>query len=342
VDELERIRRRVEAGDELSSDEMRRLERAAQEGEPVLRLAVAHALSNSGDDRAALALLEILSRERPRDLSVRLGRARALVGLERWNEAEAELKLALAIQPEDPEALKSLALLALRRGEPRRADVLVSDALRIDPFDAESRLVREELRATDFAATAPRTLALSFPASREALLARLRPVLRPAAFANRAGDVVRVDRSPGVAIFYVVDDPELFRYLPISLAARWGLSAEELSEAAWRNLEAWPVAPRPASVEGGVVSLARAPTGLWAVAGGDGYDGARLLCASERKLLRECLGEPPYAVWLGSREYALACRRGHAMEARLAELASAADGISGALHLDAEGNLTRP
>jgi hypothetical protein len=99
--------------------------------------------------------------------------------------------------------------------------------------------------------------------------------------------------------------------------------------------------PRPAALDGGTVSLAPSPTGLWALAAGDGYDGARLLCASERQQLLPSLGNPPYAVWLGSREYALACRSGHPLEARLAALASAADGISGVLQLDAEGNLTR-
>ncbi|HEX4621439.1 MAG TPA: tetratricopeptide repeat protein [Myxococcaceae bacterium] len=331
VDELERIRRRVEAGEALSSDEMSRLERAASGGEPVLRLAVAHALSNAGDDRAALALLEPLSRERPWDLSIHLGRARALVGLERWNEAEAELKLALALQPEDPEALKSLALLALRRGEPRRADALVADALRIDPFDAESRLVLEELRATDLPARGTAEL-----------LARLRPVLRPTAFAAKAADVVHSDRGAGVAVFYVLDDPELFRYLPNSIAARFELTAEVIDQAAWRNLESAPLAPRPATLEGGTVSLAPSPTGLWALAGGDGYDGARLLCTSQHTLLAASLGEPPYTAWLGSREYALVCRQGHAFEARLTRLVGSSEGIRGVLHLDAAGNLSAP
>jgi tetratricopeptide (TPR) repeat protein len=340
VDELERIRRRVEAGDALSSEEMSHLERAAQGGEAVLRLAVAHALSNAGDDRAALALLEPLSRELPRDLSIHLGRARALVGLERWSEAEAELKLALALQPEDPEALKSLALLALRRGEPRRADALASDALRIDPFDVESRLVREELRATDLPATG--RVELRFPAAPAALLARLRPVLRPTDFATQAADVVHADRGGGVAVFYVVDDPELFRYLPKSIAARFELTAQAIDEAAWRNLESAPLAPRPATLESGTVSLAPSPTGLWALAGGDGYDGARLLCVSQRRLLAASLGEPPYAAWLGSREYALVCRKDHVFEARLAQLVGSPQGIRGVLHLDAAGALTRP
>ncbi|MFP2896286.1 tetratricopeptide repeat protein [Corallococcus sp. 4LFB] len=65
--------------------------------------------------------MQALRRDFPRDLQVRLGLARALLGLERHREAEAELREALVLSPGDPEALKVLAVLALRQGEGARA-----------------------------------------------------------------------------------------------------------------------------------------------------------------------------------------------------------------------------
>src|SRR5688572_15193927 len=118
MDELLRVREKVERGEALAPDELAALERAAASSDgPVLRLAVAQALLNAGAEREALALLERLARDFPRDLQARLGHARALVGLERWADAERALQQALALNPEDPEALKALAVVALRRGE---------------------------------------------------------------------------------------------------------------------------------------------------------------------------------------------------------------------------------
>ena len=82
---------------------------------------MAHALVNADAEREALPLLERLRRDFPEDLQVRLGLARALLGLERHGDAEAVLREALVLSPGDPEALKVLAVLALRRGEGPRA-----------------------------------------------------------------------------------------------------------------------------------------------------------------------------------------------------------------------------
>ena len=103
MDDLERIRRKVEAGEALSDAEWTTLSGAG------LPLVAAHALSNADGDAAAFAAFERLWRERPADVRVQMGRARALAGLERYAEAEAALNDVLARHPDDPEVLKALA-----------------------------------------------------------------------------------------------------------------------------------------------------------------------------------------------------------------------------------------
>lgn len=146
--ELDRIRRKVEAGERLTDAELERLRTAAQrQPGPTLKLAVAHALVNAGQEQSALALMARLVRDFPHDLQCRLGYARTLMTLERKPEAERALQQAVALSPDDPEALKVLAVLAMERGEFARARALVGDVLRRDPFDAEAQLLQSELEA---------------------------------------------------------------------------------------------------------------------------------------------------------------------------------------------------
>ena len=149
--ELERVRRKVEAGETLGDAELELLRAEARRTPgPSLRLAVAHALINAGAEREALPLLETLRRDFPREVPVRLGLARALLGLERHGDAEALLREVQAQEPGDPEVLKVLAVLGLRRGEAEKARAYIKDALSRDPFDAEVRLLKEELESADF------------------------------------------------------------------------------------------------------------------------------------------------------------------------------------------------
>lgn len=180
--ELERLRRKVEAGDVLSDAELALLRAEAQrDSGPMLRLAVAHALVNAGAEREALPLLEALRRDFPRELPVRLGLARALLGLERHGDAEALLREADAQSPGDPEVLKVLAVLGLRRGEAHKARAYIKDALARDPFDAEARLLQAELEAADLPPpTAPQEQVLrpEFTAALTAALGRSRVPFR--------------------------------------------------------------------------------------------------------------------------------------------------------------------
>jgi tetratricopeptide (TPR) repeat protein len=406
---LEQLRRKVEAGETLSHPELDALRSAARDTPgPTLRLAVAHALVNAGAEREALPLLESLRRDFPQDVQVRLGLARALLGLERMGDGEAVLREALALNPGDPEALKVLAVLALRRGEHGRARAYVVEALERDPFDEEARLLKAELEAADVPPPpSPRARALrpEFTAAllaalhragvacrrqagallvklasgevgrvdvaslyadyrdgegdlaayvealvaqlqglsgsagdARALEARLRPVLRPADFEAQAVGALHRPGPAGLEVFYVLEDAELLRYLPRAALGPAGLSAEAVDAVAWRNLEAHPAPVRPVVVDEGQVVLAESFSGLWAVAGGDGYDAARLLTAEQRERLVLHAGEVPLCVHLGRREFALVCRESD-VPAResLARLGSAPDGISGLFRLGAGG-----
>ncbi|MFL5358285.1 tetratricopeptide repeat protein [Archangium sp.] len=413
---LEALRRKVEAGEPLSDAELEALSDAARDTPgPTLRLAVAHALVNAGAEREALRLLEALRRDFPRDVQVRLGLARALLGLERTGDAEAALYEALVLNPGDPEALKVLAVLALRRGELARARAYVADILQKDPFDSEARLLQAELEGVDMpppppSAPPPQVQALR-PEFTAALLAalhragvvcrrqgrdllvklasgevgrvdvgslyaayrdgtqelsayvaglverlrglsgltleagaverRVRPVLRPGGFEAQAVGALHRPGPAGLEVFYVLEDPELVHYVPEAALGQLGLSAEAVDARAWSNLEVLPAPVRPVVLDEGQVVLAESFSGLWAVAGGDGYDAARLLTEEQRRRLVLHAGEGPLRIHLGRREFALVCRESDAAACgSLARLGPAPDGIEGLFRLG-DGGLER-
>lgn len=145
--ELQRIREKVWSGEVLSDDELSALRRAAQnEGGPMWRTTVAQALINADAVSAAIPLLEAVRRDFPRDVQANLALARALISVEKWNEAEAPLNQALALNPGDPEPMKALATLALRRAEWSRARALVQDVLKVDPLDEEAQFLWSEFQ----------------------------------------------------------------------------------------------------------------------------------------------------------------------------------------------------
>jgi tetratricopeptide (TPR) repeat protein len=147
--ELERIQKKVEAGERLSDFELDALKRAATDlGGPQLRTAVAQALINADAARDALPILEAVRRDFPKDMHVHLALGRAATSLERWADAEAALLTAKGLQPDDPEVLVALAVVALRRGERAKARALVEAALATDPFHDEAQVLSGELRQT--------------------------------------------------------------------------------------------------------------------------------------------------------------------------------------------------
>ncbi len=412
---LDRIRRKVEAGDRLTEPELNVLRGAARsQPGPTLRLAVAHALINVEENRSALTLLERLVGDFPRDLQAWLGLARALLALDRFGEAERALNAALALSPGDPEALKALALVAMRRGEFARARTWISDVLRRDPFDDEAKLIRAELESSDPAPDAgsnppnppdpdgascvsvalrpefTRTLlrmlkargaqatarggrlllrppggevarvdlaslyagylasggaveaevrrivdglveASSLPESAEVLLAKVLPVLRADAFAAQARGALHREGPAGLSIYYVLEDPELVRYVPSGTLSAKGLTLEQVDRAALEGL-----AGRSAPIQR--LDL----DGVVAVCGGDGHDAARLLLTPVREQIARELGPPPWRVDLGRREAAILCGADDVQAcAALEALPASSDGLAGSFIIDPEGMLRR-
>lgn len=419
--ELQRIRRKVEAGERLTEDELRTLRDAAQaQPGPTLRLAVAHALINADEERTALPLLERLVRDFPRDLQSWLGLARAQFMLERTSEAEQSLKQALTLSPGDPEATKVLATIALQRGEVAKARQLIGDVLRADPFDDEAKLLRAELESgeltgaeafetseppregavalrSEFARELVRALkakgivattkgdalllqppgggvaraslaslhgaylqegrplaealpplvdgligaALGVPEKADALLTQVLPVLRPEGFEQVARGAARVMGPAGLWVFFVIEDPELVRYVPEgSLKAR-ALSIDEVERIAFENLASRRAPVRPVRVVAGRL-VGGAARGLFAVCEEDGHDGARLLTSTQRAVIEQTVGHGPWRVDLGRREAAILCREDDVRAcAELEELQPEPDGIPGRFRLDADGTLSR-
>lgn len=136
------LRRKVESGEVLTEQELRALD---ADGGFEARVVRAQALINADQDGEALRVLDALSRERPRDPEVLLARTRALSGLQRYADAEQSARVLLTVNEGDPEALKLLAIVAMRRGEHARAREYVRQVLERDPLDDEARLLRAEL-----------------------------------------------------------------------------------------------------------------------------------------------------------------------------------------------------
>ncbi len=144
--QLDRIREKVWNGEVLSDRELAELETAAQrEGGPIWRTTVAQALINADAIVQAIPILEAVRRDFPGEIQAHLALGRALISLEKWNEAEAPLKRALELNPGDPEPTKALATLALRRGEWARAKAHIDHVMKVDPLDEEAMLLSAEL-----------------------------------------------------------------------------------------------------------------------------------------------------------------------------------------------------
>jgi hypothetical protein len=150
----EALRRKVERGEVLTPPELSELE-AAGASSPEGQLAVVHALLNADQVAPALARLLPLRRDFPRRKDVQLAFARVLILKEDWGQAEGLLKEAFAQDPADPEVMKALAVLAMRRHEFVLARKLVADARRADPLDDEARVLEAELEAAGEQAPLP-------------------------------------------------------------------------------------------------------------------------------------------------------------------------------------------
>ena len=182
---------------------------------------------------------------------------------------------------------------------------------------------------------------LGLPEGRAQLLAHVLPVLRETSFLERGVGAARREGPASLWFFYAIDDPELVRYVPEGALEAWRISLEDLDDAAWKNLEARSTEVRALELEQGALRLSSTPTGLWALAHGDGHDGARLLTPSHQGAIAKLVGPGPYRVYLGLRELVLICLEHDAASvAKIDDLDAARDGIAGVWRLDA-GRLTQ-
>ena len=145
---LDQLRQKVFNGEALSDAELHRLKNALQNREAEgLAAILVQALVNADAIDEALLLVTRLLKDAPRDAQLHLAKARALIAMEKWNEAEPALKQALALHGgSDPEVEKALAVIHLRRGEFERARQTIERLLQADPFDHEAQQLLLELQ----------------------------------------------------------------------------------------------------------------------------------------------------------------------------------------------------
>lgn len=118
------------------------------------RFTLGSALSALGDPKAAIGVFrEVLSRN-PNHAGALLNRGNALIGLDRLDDGEADLRAALSIDPDLREALASLSVVRTIRGDTSDAISLCDRAIALDPDFAVAHWNRgvAALLAGDFAA----------------------------------------------------------------------------------------------------------------------------------------------------------------------------------------------
>lgn len=178
--------------------------------------------------------------------------------------------------------------------------------------------------------------ALGLPEGAVSLRSQVLPVLRDDRFLERAVGSVRREGPAGLWVFYVLEDPELVRYVPEKALDTHGVSLDDLDAAAWKRLGTIPTPVRAIALEDGQLRLSSSPTGLWALAAADGHDAARLLTPSQQELIEGAVGSGPLRVYLGLRELVMFCRDDARVAVEQLEgLQATRDGIAGAFRLEA-------
>ncbi len=154
------------------------------------------------------------------------------------------------------------------------------------------------------------------------------PLLRSRAFVEQTPGLLWREGPAGTAIVYADEDPELLRYVPRDAVAPGSLA--EFDAAAFERLATTPV--RAVAIDQGRLVASPTPTGLWALAEGDGHDAARLLLAAQRARIAEAAGDGPWRVSLGSRDWVLLCRADDARSSAALDAVPPSDGRFRALH----------
>lgn len=136
-------------------------------------LAGAAVLHAHPEIEAALSRLNPAIQAEPANADLYLERGELYAQHEDWVQAEANYLRAAELSPDLPRLDRLRGTLALRTGDPRAAAALFDRALRMDPRDAESYILRSRLRA----GRADRPGALADLNTALALIANPRPEL---------------------------------------------------------------------------------------------------------------------------------------------------------------------
>jgi tetratricopeptide (TPR) repeat protein len=91
---------------------------------------------------AGLSRLNALIAANPRDASLFLERGELYARHREWVQAEANYLAAAEIAPRHAGVFKARGALALEQGKPAEAKAFLDDALRLDPADTSSRILR--------------------------------------------------------------------------------------------------------------------------------------------------------------------------------------------------------
>lgn len=97
------------------------------------RFTLGSALSALGDPQSAISLLNQFLATQPRHAGALLNRGNALIGLDRIDEGEADLRAAIEINPDLREGLASLSVVRTIRGDTAEAISLGDRAIALDP-----------------------------------------------------------------------------------------------------------------------------------------------------------------------------------------------------------------
>lgn len=142
--------------------------------------------------------------------------------------------------------------------------------------------------------------------SREVLLERVLPLVRPLRFGSMTLDLLVRSHPAHFTIAYAVADGAYLRFLTSVMARRHGLSLDELDEAAWQNLS--PCALLPLVHDGAT---------LHRLEGSDPHDTARLLLPAQLRAFEATLGPSPWRA-RATREFGVVLTREDSLDGRRA------------------------
>lgn len=177
--------------------------------------------------------------------------------------------------------------------------------------------------------------------TKEQILERVRAVVRDDAFMDKAEGAASRGMPGGVRLFFVLDDPELIRYLPSTLLEQQGIEVDTIYKTALENLGRHPPELRRVRLDGAQVLPTGATSNLLSLWTGDGYDGARLYLREVQEQLRAALGPGELRVYLGRRELVLVCAASDIDNVKALAALEPQDGVAGEFALAADGSLDR-